>query len=87
MEIFQDALVKLKKLGDRGRKYLNKLLEEVDHRDPETEKLVQKVINETAEKLQRRRKRELFLSSPMGTKLSEDDEDDDAAVEEVNNLF
>lgn len=83
MEVFQEALEKLKSLGDRGKRYLNKLLEEVDHRDPETEKLVQKVINETVEKMQRRRKRDLYLASPMRSELAKDDEAEDAAVEEV----
>lgn len=85
LEIFQEALEKLKNLGDRGKKYLNKLLEEVDNRDPATQKLVQNVINEAVEKVQRRRKRELILSSYMGAELSKDDEDEDAAVEEVLN--
>ncbi|OXU28371.1 hypothetical protein TSAR_006422 [Trichomalopsis sarcophagae] len=82
MEVFEDALHKISALGTRGKKVLNKLIQEINHRDPETEQMVKKVINEVTEKEERRRKRDLLLSSPMGAQLSEDDEDGDAAIEE-----
>lgn len=83
MEVFEDALQKINALGTRGKKVLNKLIQEIDHRDLQTEQMVKKVINEVTEKEERRRKRDLLLSSPMGAQLSEDDEDGDAAIEEV----
>ncbi|XP_031785741.1 uncharacterized protein LOC100116714 [Nasonia vitripennis] len=82
MEVFEDALHKISALGTRGKKVLNKLIQEINHRDPKTEQMVKKVINEVTEKEERRRKRDLLLSSPMGAQLSEDDEDGDAAIEE-----
>lgn len=84
MEVFQDALQKISALGSRGKKVLNKLVQEIDHQDPKTEEMVKKVIHEVTDREERRRKRDLYLSSPMGAQLSEDDEDDDAAIEEVN---
>ncbi|XP_058789879.1 uncharacterized protein LOC131663465 isoform X2 [Phymastichus coffea] len=80
-EVFEDALHKISALGQRGRKVLNKLIEEINHRDPETEQMVKKVIEEVTDREEKRMKRDLFLSSPMAEQLSGDDEDDDAAVE------
>lgn len=87
VEVFQDALQKISALGQRGKKVLNRLIEEINHRDPATEQMVKKVIEEVTDKEEKRMKRELFLSSPMAEQLAGDDEDGDAAIEEVNLFF
>ncbi|XP_026667108.1 uncharacterized protein LOC108622199 [Ceratina calcarata] len=86
-EVFRDVLDKINSLGYRGKKILKKLMDEIEKKGPEGENL-RRVVNETmndrtlsdAEK--RRRRRDLVLSSPLHSELTEEDEDDDAAIEE-----
>lgn len=87
-EVLRDVLDKVNSLGYRGKKILKKLMVEIEKKGPEGEALWQ-AVNKTmsdqtlsdAEK--RRRRRDLILSSPLHTELTEEDEDDDAAIEEV----
>ena len=87
-EVFRDVLEKINSLGYRGKKILKKLMDEIEKKGPEGEALRQ-AVNKTmydhtlsnAEK--RRRRRDLVLSSPLHKELTEEDEDDDAALEEV----
>lgn len=88
-EVFREVLDKINSLGYRGKKILKKLMDEVEKKGPEGEAL-RRVVNETmtdqnlsdAEK--KRRRRDLILSSPLHKELTKEDEDDDAAIEEVN---
>lgn len=83
MEVFRDTLKKISALGDRGKKVLNRLIQEIDHRDLQTERLIQQAVDKVSdrEKIERL-KRDILLSSPIDT-LAIDDEDNDAAIEEV----
>ncbi|CAL7950074.1 unnamed protein product [Xylocopa violacea] len=86
-EVFRDVLDKINSLGYRGKKILKKLMDEIEKKGPDGESLRQ-VVNETmndrtlsdAEK--RRRRRDLILSSPLHKELTEENEDDDVAIEE-----
>lgn len=87
-EVFRDVLDKITSLGYRGKKILRRLMDEIEKKGPEGEALrqaVNKTMNDRtlsdAEK--RRRRRDLVLSSPLHKELTEEDEDDDAAIEEV----
>ena len=82
-EVYQDALKKLNALGERGKKVLDRLVKEINDRSPENEEVAKKIINEVAVKEEKRRKRDLILSSPMSEQLSNDDDEADGAVEEV----
>ncbi|XP_050487818.1 uncharacterized protein LOC126872199 [Bombus huntii] len=86
-EVLRDVLEKVNSLGYRGKKILKKLMVEIEKKGTEGEALwqaVNKTMNDQtlsdAEK--RRRRRDLILSSPLHTELTEEDEDDDAAIEE-----
>lgn len=91
-EVFRDVLDKINSLGYRGKKILKKLMDEIEKKGPEGEALrqaVNKTMNDrslsNAEK--RRRRRDLVLSSPLHKELTEEDEDDDAALEEVKRFM
>lgn len=91
-EVLRDVLEKVNSLGYRGKKILKKLIVEIEKKGAEGEALwqaVNKTMNDQtlsdAEK--RRRRRDLILSSPLHTELTEEDEDDDAAIEEVKWLL
>lgn len=91
-EVLRDVLEKVNSLGYRGKKILKKLMVEIEKKGAEGEDLwqaVNKTMNDQtlsdAEK--RRRRRDLILSSPLHTELTEEDEDDDAAIEEVKWLL
>lgn len=88
-EVFREVLERIGSLGHRGKKVLKRLMDEIEKRGPEGEGLRQ-VVNKTmndqtlSEAEKRRRRRDLILSSPLRAELTEDDEDEDAAIEEVN---
>jgi hypothetical protein len=70
-------------LGDRAKNVLDKLAEKIDRKDPDDKEKIKKTANEVHYKQGHKSKRDLFLLSPIGDELSKDDEDGDAAIEEV----
>ncbi|KAL7298526.1 hypothetical protein TKK_0008304 [Trichogramma kaykai] len=82
-ELYEDTLKKIQALGERGKKVLDRLVHEINREDPRSEEAVRRTVDAVATKEeQRRRKREIILSSPLATELTEDDQDGDAAIEE-----
>ncbi|KAJ8673425.1 hypothetical protein QAD02_004687 [Eretmocerus hayati] len=81
-EEFREAIQKIGSVGSRGRKFLSKLIKEIDHQDSELEEVVKKALSDLSVEEKERIKREIVLSSPIGSELMKDDEDDDAAIEE-----
>lgn len=92
-EVFQDVLRKINSLGDRGRQMLHKLMDMIDAQAGAKGVALKQLINDTmndkklSSETKRRRRRDLVLSSPLYQELTEEDEDGDAALEEVEVLF
>lgn len=82
-EIFGEVMRKIISQGEKGKKLFQQLVDEVD--DQELKKrLMMKMENITkGEEENFRRRRELILSSPLRDELNKDDEEEDAAIEEV----
>lgn len=92
-EVFQDVLRKINSLGDRGRQMLYKLMDMIDAKAGAKGVALKQLVNDTmndkklSSEAKRRRRRDLVLSSPLYQELTEEDEDGDAALEEVKVLF
>lgn len=92
-EAFQDILRKIKSLGDRGRQMLHKLMDTIDAQAGAKGTALKQLVNDTmndkklSSEAKRRRRRDLVLSSPLYQELTEEDNDGDAALEEVEILF
>jgi len=92
-EVFQDVLQKINSLGDRGKEMLHKLMDMIDTQTGTKGAALKQLVNDTMNnkklsiEAKRRRRRDLVLSSPLYQELTEEDEDGDAAVEEVKILF
>lgn len=89
-EVFQDVLRKINSLGDRGRQMLHKLMDTIDTQAGVKGAALKRLVNDTmnnkklSSEAKRRRRRDLVLSSPLYQELTEEDEDSDAALEEVD---
>lgn len=92
-EVFQDVLRKISSLGDRGRQMLHKLMDTIDTQAGAKGATLKQLVNDTmnnkklSSEAKRRRRRDLILSSPLYQELTEEDEDGDAALEEVCRCF
>lgn len=92
-EVFQDVLQKINSLGDRGKQMLHKLMDTIDAEAGAKGAALKQLVNDTmndkklSSEAKRRRRRDLVLSSPLYQELTEEDEDGDAAIEEVKVLF
>lgn len=76
-EVFHDILSKITSMGDRGRRVLNKLMEEIKKNQ---------TLKDTMDN--RRKRRELILSSPLNKELNEEVvQDEDGIIEEVYVYF
>lgn len=88
-EVFQDVLRKINSLGDRGKQMLHKLMDTIDDQAGAKGAALKQLVNDTmndkklSSEAKRRRRRDLVLSSPLYQELTEEDEDGDAALEEV----
>ena len=95
-EVFEDVVIKLKSLGDRGKKVLDRIVTEIDRieiQDAEGKKLKESIgsimSNDTlSEEDKKRLKRQVILGSPILNSFMEDtDPDEDAAIEKVISIF
>jgi len=92
-EVFQDVLLKINSLGDRGKEMLHKLMDMIDTQTDTKGAALKQLVNDTMNdkklsiEAKRRRRRDLVLSSPLYQELTEEDEDGDAALEKVKILF
>lgn len=92
-EVFQDILQKINSLGDRGKQMLHKLMDVIDAQAGAKGVALKQLVNDTmnnkklSSETKRRRRRDLVLSSPLYQELTEEDEDGDMALEEVEVLF
>lgn len=92
-EVFQDVLRKINSLGDRGKQILHKLMDTIDMQAGAKGAALKQLVNDTmndkklSREAKRRRRRDLVLSSPLYQELTEEDEDGDAAIEEVKISF
>ncbi|XP_078032859.1 uncharacterized protein LOC144467784 [Augochlora pura] len=86
-EVVKEVLDRINSLGYRGQKIFKKLVTEMEKSGAETETL-KRVVDETmkdqklSEAEKRRRRRDLVLSSPLHKELTQEDDDEDAAVEQ-----
>ena len=92
-EVFQDVLRKINSFGNRGKQILHKLMDTIDMQAGAKGTALKQLVNDTmndkklSREVKRRRRRDLVLSSPLYQELTEEDEDGDAAIEEVKILF
>lgn len=82
-EVFGEVMRKIVSQGEKGKKLFQQLLSEIDDEELK-QRLMVKLKNTTKiEEEIKRRKRDFILSSPLRDELNRNDEDDDAAIEEV----
>ncbi|EZA60903.1 hypothetical protein X777_13105 [Ooceraea biroi] len=84
-EVFEDVLEKISSLGDRGKKILQKLMDEIDARgvarDNALKRLVNETMNKTLSSTDKQRKRRDLTLKMLHDELMEED-DGDAPLEE-----
>lgn len=83
VEVFGEVMRKIISQGEKGQKLFQQLLNEIDD-EKLKQRLAMKLKSTTKiENEKKRKKRDFILSSPLHDELNRNDEDDDAAIEEV----